>query len=72
MPRVRAVAKLSAKRAPLAVRAAKRGMVEGLATNPRAAAAIEQLSFSHLFNTDDMREGTKAFVEKRSPNFTGE
>lgn len=70
--RVREVAKAIAERAPLAVRAAKRAMVEGLATNRDAAAAIEQLSFSTLFNTQDMREGTKAFVEKRDPNFNGE
>jgi enoyl-CoA hydratase/carnithine racemase len=70
--RVREVAKAIAERAPLAVRAAKRAMVEGLATNRDAAAAIEQLSFSTLFNTQDMREGTRAFVEKRDPNFNGE
>ncbi|MEE8409079.1 MAG: enoyl-CoA hydratase-related protein [Myxococcota bacterium] len=72
MPRVREVAKQIAKRAPLAVRAAKRVMIEGLMTNPGAAAAIEQLSFSLLFNTKDMREGTRAFIEKRDPEFTGE
>lgn len=70
--RVREVAKVIAERAPLAVRAAKRAMVEGLATNRDAAAVIEQLSFGTLFNTQDMREGTKAFVEKRDPSFNGE
>ena len=72
LPNVREVAKRIAQRAPLAVRAAKRVMVAGLATNPEAAAAIEQLAFSHLFTTKDAREGTKAFVDKRDPQFTGE
>lgn len=70
--RVREVAKVIAERAPLAVRAAKRAMVEGLAAHPETAATVEQLSFSTLFNTHDMREGTAAFVEKRDPSFTGE
>ncbi|MFC1610592.1 enoyl-CoA hydratase/isomerase family protein [Myxococcota bacterium] len=72
MPRVREVAKVIGKRAPLAVRAAKRVMVQALATNPGAGAAIEQLSFSHLFEYKDTHEGCKAFLEKREPDFTGE
>ena len=70
--RVRDVAKTITKRAPLAIRAAKRALVEGLAANPNAAAAIERLSYAHLFNTRDVSEGIDAFLEKRDPDFKGE
>ncbi len=71
LPKVRAIAQTIAKRAPLAVRAAKRALLEGLATTPETAGTIEQLSFAGLFATKDTREGCTAFVEKREPNFTG-
>ncbi|MBI5510137.1 MAG: enoyl-CoA hydratase/isomerase family protein [Deltaproteobacteria bacterium] len=72
LPKVRGIAKLIAMRAPLAVRAAKKAMVAGLSTNPEAAATIEQLSFGQMFNSKDAREGTKAFLDKRDPQFTGD
>jgi enoyl-CoA hydratase len=72
LPKVRDIAKRITQRAPLAVRAAKRVMVAGLATNPEAAATIEHLAFAQLFVSKDAKEGTKAFVDKRDPQFTGE
>ncbi len=70
MPRVRAVAELIAKRAPLAVRAAKAVMTVGLGKEPEAHARLEQVAFGKLFDTKDMREGTRAFLDKRDPTFT--
>lgn len=32
---------------------------------------VELESFGECFDTDDMKEGTAAFLEKRKPNFTG-
>lgn len=60
---------LTQKQSPVAVAAAKRTIravstlttVEGLKT--------EQSAFAACFETDDMREGTAAFVEKRRPAF---
>ena len=36
------------------------------------ALALEATAFGLLAATDDKREGTRAFLEKRPPNFTGE
>ena len=35
------------------------------------ALALEATAFGQLFATDDKREGTQAFLEKRAPRFTG-
>ncbi|MEC9465505.1 MAG: enoyl-CoA hydratase-related protein [Myxococcota bacterium] len=71
MAHVKKVAATIAARAPVAVKRAKKVMVEGLDMRHDEAAALEQSSFGHLFATDDMREGTKAFLEKREPEFKG-
>ena len=68
---VQKVAATIASRAPVAVRRAKKVMVEGLQSTQAEAAKLEQGSFGVLFSTDDMREGTQAFLEKREPNFKG-
>jgi enoyl-CoA hydratase len=46
-------------------------MVEGLQSTQAQAAKLEQGSFGVLFATEDMREGTEAFLQKREPNFKG-
>lgn len=65
MPKVRALAKTIAQRAPLAVRAAKRVLVGGAGTDVVTALALERGVFASLFATEDLKEGTAAFVEKR-------
>ena len=71
MAHVQKIAKAIAARAPLAVQRAKKVMLEGLDMAHAGAAELEQSSFGHLFSTDDMREGTKAFLDKREPEFKG-
>ena len=56
---------------PLALRAAKRAMVEGCQLPLDEGLAVEQRLFNSLGYTDDVREGLAAFAEKRSPRFNG-
>ncbi len=56
---------------PLAIRAAK-ASVNAAAERPLSEGlATEQAAFFALFATDDQKEGMAAFVEKRSPRWTG-
>ena len=69
---VRALAEEIAERAPLAVRATKRLLVDGLGDGVEAAMARETEALVRLASTADMREGFAAFREKRLPSFSGE
>jgi len=56
---------------PVAIAAAKRVMNEANDLHLREALAVELAGFSHIFESEDMREGTAAFMEKRKPVFQG-
>ena len=71
LPHCLKMAKAIASRAPKAVAASKRLLTEGMGILAAAAASLERQVFSELFDTEDMREGTTAFVEKRAPQFKG-
>ena len=56
---------------PLAIRACLEAVDAGLDTGLDQALLLEANHFGLLSGTDDMREGTKAFLEKRKPVFRG-
>ncbi|ALC90709.1 enoyl-CoA hydratase [Bacillus sp. FJAT-18017] len=62
--------KLSRK-APLALRLAKAAVNRGADIDMETALYLEKLSQALLMGSDDKREGTEAFLEKRQPNFQG-
>jgi enoyl-CoA hydratase len=60
-----------ASRAPLAVRAAKKMINASYESSLTIGLAEEKQTFYNLFNTEDQKEGMKAFVEKRKPEWKG-
>jgi enoyl-CoA hydratase len=58
--------------APLAVAASKEAINDGFDVALDKGLGFEVDLFSDLFETDDVKEGTLAFVEKRKPVFKGE
>jgi len=60
-----------ARLAPLAIRACLKAVTRGLELPLEEGLKLERELFSQLFATEDMREGTRAFLEKREPTFKG-
>lgn len=56
---------------PHAVSMAKKVMNEGIDLTIAEGLQLEKRQFSGIFSSEDMREGTRAFVEKRAPSFKG-
>ena len=59
------MARQIAANAPIAVRASKKAINEGLQVDIDSAVAIEEGCFGSCFGTADQREGMTAFLEKR-------
>jgi enoyl-CoA hydratase len=57
--------------APLAVRQAKKSIHYGLQTDLLTGYRFEIEAYNRLVDTDDRREGVRAFNEKRKPEFKG-
>jgi enoyl-CoA hydratase len=62
-----AFARRITKNAPLAVQATKRSVMEGLALDLKAAYRNETAISATVFQTEDAKEGPRAFAEKRPP-----
>lgn len=58
------------QKAPLAITELIKSVNAGFGFE-KAGYQAEAESFAHLFTTKDFVEGTSAFMEKRTPNFTG-
>lgn len=61
-----------AKRAPIAMKTAKKTIQTGLHTaDSKEGLIIETANWISLFNTEDQKEGMLAFIEKRKPVYKG-
>lgn len=67
----RAVAQALAAKAPVAVRYILEAVAGGLDMPFEDAQDYEATLFGLVATTDDMREGTRAFLDKRKPEFKG-
>jgi enoyl-CoA hydratase len=56
---------------PVAVALSIEAVVRGMELPLEDALQLEADQFGLLASTDDMREGMRAFLEKRAPQFTG-
>jgi enoyl-CoA hydratase len=60
-----------AKKPPIALRIAKEAVLTAHEMSLAEGLAHERKLFYMLFSTEDQKEGMRAFVEKRKPNFKG-
>ncbi len=65
------LARTVAAQAPIATRLAKDAVLAAFETSLEEGLEAERKNFFLLFSTEDMREGMRAFVEKRKPQFKG-
>jgi enoyl-CoA hydratase/carnithine racemase len=67
----RRIAGVIATRAPVAVRRAKEAALRGMGLPLEEGLRLEELLARTLAGTADLEEGTRAFLERRRPEFTG-
>jgi enoyl-CoA hydratase len=66
------IANTIAGKAPLAIEATKRAINSGAHLSIDDALELETVEFGNLVNTHDFKEGTRAFLEKRKPHWSGD
>jgi enoyl-CoA hydratase len=71
MPAADALAKKIAANAPLAVQYAMEAIEHGMDMTLEEGLFLEATLFGVCCSTEDMREGTRAFLEKRPAKFQG-
>jgi enoyl-CoA hydratase len=71
IPAAEAMAKKIIANAPLAVKYAMEAIERGVEMPQEEGLFLEATLFGVACATEDMREGTKAFLEKRKPDFKG-
>jgi enoyl-CoA hydratase/carnithine racemase len=69
--RAEAILKMIAANAPVAVKLSLEAVNKGLDGNPSEGLALEAAYFGLCAGTEDKKEGTSAFLEKRAPQFAG-
>jgi enoyl-CoA hydratase len=71
MEETRKTALLIASKGRVAVRAVKQVVDKGMDVDLNTACALEMEAFALCFASEDAKEGTAAFLEKREPKFSG-
>jgi len=71
IPRAEGILKQIFSNAPLAVKYSLEAVNKGLETNQAEGLSLEASLFGICAGTEDKKEGTQAFLEKRKPQFQG-
>jgi enoyl-CoA hydratase len=71
IPRAEAILKRIASNAPIAIRLALEATNKGLETSQGEGSSLEAAYFGLCAATEDKKEGTTAFLERRAPQFHG-
>jgi enoyl-CoA hydratase/carnithine racemase len=71
IPRAEAILKKIAANAPIAVKLALEATNKGLDTSQSEGSLLEAAYFGLCASTEDKKEGTTAFLERRAPQFHG-
>lgn len=71
MNEAEALAELIASKPPIALKLAKESVLKAFDTTLETGLDFERKNFYLLFSTEDQREGMRAFVEKRKPQWKG-
>jgi len=71
MPAALELAQRIAEHPPLAVRFAKRAINRGMQTDLDSGLEYERYAAAMVIDSEDRKEGMRAFVEKRKPSFIG-
>jgi enoyl-CoA hydratase len=71
MEAAKAMAKKMTEKGPVALYMAKKAINLGAESHLQTGLALEKIAQSLLMTTEDKREGTTAFLEKRKANFKG-
>ena len=71
MDEAKRIAATIASKGPLAIAACKRAINNGAHLSLDDALELEALEFGTLVDTEDIKEGTGAFLEKRKPTWKG-
>ena len=72
LPQARETAQTIAAQGPRAVEAAKRLLLAGPEMSLPEANGLEAVAFGKCFETEDQREGMRAFLAREEPNFKGQ
>jgi enoyl-CoA hydratase len=71
IPRAEAILKKISSNAPLAIKFSIDAVNKGFDTSQDAGLLLESSLFAICAASEDKKEGTSAFLEKRSPKFLG-
>jgi enoyl-CoA hydratase len=71
IPRAEAILKMIASNAPIAVKQSLEAVNKGMDTSQSEGFVLEASYFGLCAGTEDKKEGTSAFLEKRVPQFLG-